>query len=107
MVRAVAGDRAHVEQILRPGSDPHEYEPRPSDAESLARAKLVVRSGGDVDTWLSGLIDQAGGKAPVLDLIDHVQREGDDPHWWQNPRNGVLAVGAIRDALVKADPGGA
>jgi ABC-type Zn uptake system ZnuABC Zn-binding protein ZnuA len=107
LTRAVAGDRARVEQILHPGSDPHEYEPRPSDAEALAGAKLVIRSGGDVDDWLGGLIDQAGGDARVVTLIDSVRREGDDPHWWQNPRNAEVAVGVIRDALTKADPQGA
>jgi ABC-type Zn uptake system ZnuABC Zn-binding protein ZnuA len=106
LTRQVAGDRAQVEQILQPGSDPHEYEPRPSDAEALAKAKLVIRSGGDVDDWLGGLIDQAGGDARVVPLIDSVRRDGDDPHWWQDPRNAELAVAAIRDALTNADPGG-
>ena len=27
-----------------------------------------------------------------------------DPHWWHDPRNAEAAVGAIRDALVAADP---
>jgi ABC-type Zn uptake system ZnuABC Zn-binding protein ZnuA len=107
MARQVAGDRIRVEQILHPGSDPHEYEPRPSDAEALAGAKVVIRSGGDVDSWLDGLLSQAGKDATVVTLIDHVPRRGDDPHWWQNPRNGELAVAAIRDALIKADPNGA
>ena len=31
----------------------------------------------------------------------------DDPHWWQDPRNAIAAVAALRDALVAADPGGA
>ena len=107
MTRAVAGDRVKVAQILRPGSDPHEYEPRPSDAEAVAHAKVVIRSGGEVDGWLGGLLDQAGGDATVVTLIDHVDRYGDDPHWWQDPRNGERAVEAIREALTKADPEGA
>jgi ABC-type Zn uptake system ZnuABC Zn-binding protein ZnuA len=107
LTRQVAGGRATVAQILKPGSDPHEYEPRPSDAEAVARAKVVIRSGGDVDSWLGGLLDQAGGRAQVVTLIDSVPRHGDDPHWWQDPRNAELAVGAIRDALAKSDPGGA
>ena len=107
MARQVAGTRAHVDGILNPASDPHEYEPRPSDAEAVAHARVVFRSGGDVDSWLAGLLDQAGGSARVVTLLDSVQREGGDPHWWQDPRNAELAVGAIRDALVRADPAGA
>lgn len=107
MTRAVAGDRITVDQILKPGSDPHEYEPRPSDAEAVASAKLVIRSGGDVDDWLSGVIDQAGGGADVVTLIDSVPKRGEDPHWWQDPRNAERAVETIRAALTKADPAGA
>jgi ABC-type Zn uptake system ZnuABC Zn-binding protein ZnuA len=107
ITRAVAGNRVHVQQILTPGSDPHAYEPRPSDAQAVASAKLVVRSGGDVDTWLSGVIGQAGGNTRVVTLIDSVQRLGSDPHWWQDPRNGERAVEAVRAALTSVDPGGA
>ena len=105
MTRAVAGPDIAVEQILQPGSDPHEYEPRPSDAAAVAGAKLIVRSGGDVDSWLSGVIGQAGGDAKLVTLIDTADREGDDPHWWQDPRNGESAVAAIARALAETDPG--
>jgi ABC-type Zn uptake system ZnuABC Zn-binding protein ZnuA len=104
MTRAVAGNAIAVKQILEPNADPHEYEPRPSDAEAVASAKLVIRSGGDVDDWLNGVIGQAGGKAQVVTLIDSVQKRGSDPHWWQDPRNGIRAVESIRAALTKADP---
>jgi ABC-type Zn uptake system ZnuABC Zn-binding protein ZnuA len=111
LVRRVGGRRVTVRQILQPNSDPHEYEPRPSDVKALADARLVVRSGGDVDDWLGSLVDNSGTDAPLLSLIDHVHRRrlnGDlDPHWWQDPRNAMLAVAAIRDRLVEVDPGGA
>jgi zinc/manganese transport system substrate-binding protein len=111
-VRNVGGDRVDVHQILEPNSDPHEYEPRPSDVKAVTGAALAVRSGGDVDDWLQDLLDNAGGDAPVLTLSEHVHTRSDhagdlDPHWWQDPRNVELAVKAIRDALAKADAKGA
>jgi ABC-type Zn uptake system ZnuABC Zn-binding protein ZnuA len=105
-VHDVGGERVSVDSILRPNSDPHEYEPRPSDAAAVAKADIVFRSGGDLDEWLDQVVDSAGGDAKRVTLIDSVKREGDDPHWWQNPRNAILAVVAIRDALIKVDPGG-
>jgi|1186.fasta_scaffold209887_1 ABC-type Zn uptake system ZnuABC Zn-binding protein ZnuA len=103
LVRNVGGPRVAVHQILAPNSDPHDYEVRPHDVRAVADAALVVRSGGDVDAWLKDAIGASGTQAPVLTLIDHVAREGDDPHWWQDPRNAERAVAAIRDALSRAD----
>jgi ABC-type Zn uptake system ZnuABC Zn-binding protein ZnuA len=105
--RQVAGDRAQVEGILAPNSDPHDYEVRPRDVKALVHADLIVRSGGGVDDWLDGAIDSAGSKAPVVTLLDRVGPEGDDPHWWQDPRRAETAVAAIGGALAKADPPGA
>jgi ABC-type Zn uptake system ZnuABC Zn-binding protein ZnuA len=110
LTRAVAGERADVVGVLAANSDPHEYEPRPSDAAAIADAGLVVRSGGDVDIWLDELVDSSGTEAAVLSLIDSVQTisAGDDtdPHWWQSPANAVVATEAIRDALIEVDPAG-
>jgi ABC-type Zn uptake system ZnuABC Zn-binding protein ZnuA len=110
LVRAVAGRRAGVRQILSANSDPHAYEPRPSDVRAVTGAKVVVRSGGDLDDWLDGVLRNAGSDAETVDLIDAVRtRPGDggaDPHWWQDPRNAEIAIGRIRDALVAADPAG-
>ena len=107
LARAVAGERAGVDVLLRPGLDPHEFDPRPSDARAIAQADLVLRSGGEVDEWLSDLLEGAGGEARRVDLSESVRLRDGDPHWWQNPRNAVLAVESIADALTDADPDGA
>jgi ABC-type Zn uptake system ZnuABC Zn-binding protein ZnuA len=106
LLRQVGGERVHVEGMLRPGGDPHDYEPRPSDVAAVAGAAAVFRSGGEVDDWLADVIDNAGSHAELVTLIDSVRRLGDDPHWWQDPTNAVRAVDAIRAALTKADPRG-
>lgn len=106
LTRAVAGTRAGVRQILRPNSDPHEYEPRPSDVKAVTGARVVLRSGGDVDEWLDGVLENAGSDARVVTLGDDVAQRKDDPHWWQDPRNAITAVIRIRDALIAVDGGG-
>jgi zinc/manganese transport system substrate-binding protein/manganese/iron transport system substrate-binding protein len=107
MARNVAGGRAEVVQILPANADPHEYEPTPSDAEALANADLILRSGGEVDAWLDQLVESSGTDAPILTLIDDVRTiaaGGEvDPHWWQDPRNAVRAVAAIGAALARID----
>jgi zinc/manganese transport system substrate-binding protein len=106
LVRQVGGARISVDGMLRPGGDPHDYEPRPSDVAAVAKADLVFRSGGEVDDWLGDVIDNAGGDAEVVSLIDSVDRLDDDPHWWQDPRNAERAVETIRSRLTKLDPAG-
>jgi zinc/manganese transport system substrate-binding protein len=106
IVRNVGGNRIHVDTLVPADADPHDFEPRPSDAVALADAELVVKSGGDLDEWLDDLIDSAGGDAAELTLLDSVRAIGDDPHWWQDPRNAILATEAVRDALAEADPDG-
>jgi ABC-type Zn uptake system ZnuABC Zn-binding protein ZnuA len=106
LVRQVGRGRVEVTQLLRPGTDPHSYEPRPSDAVALAETDVVFRSGGDLDEWLGDLIESAGGDAETVELSDALRTRSDDPHWWQDPRNAVRAVGAIARALADADPEG-
>lgn len=114
IARNVGGDRATVNGILDANSDPHDYEPKPSDVEGVADADLILRSGGDLDLWLDQIIESSGSDAPVITLIDEVDaiegvedgETGTDPHWWQNPLNAIAAVEALRDELVELDPDG-
>jgi ABC-type Zn uptake system ZnuABC Zn-binding protein ZnuA len=111
LVREIGGDAVDVHQILRPNTDPHDYEPRPRDIERTADAKLVVTSGDGLDHWMGEVLDNAGGSPAVLDAgagrpvtRPGEDGEGADPHWWHDPRNVEYAVTRIRDALAKADP---
>ena len=105
-VREVGGARVDVTGLLAPNADPHAFEIRPDDVKELSGAQLVVRSGGDLDEWLADAIESSGADAQVITLADHVDLIEDDPHWWQDPRNAIAAVAALRDALIEADPGG-
>jgi ABC-type Zn uptake system ZnuABC Zn-binding protein ZnuA len=104
LARNVGGSRVDVVQILAPNTDPHEYELRPQDVEAVAGADVVLRSGGDVDDWIGEAIEGSGTHAPVVDLSRGVPLHGDDPHWWQSPRNAVTAIAEIETALTHADP---
>ena len=108
--REVGGNRVNVVALVPSNADPHDFEPRPSDARAVAEADVVLRSGGDLDGWLGGLLENTGGDAEQVTLIDDVDKlEGEDevdPHWWQDPRNVVRAVDAIEAAFAKADTGG-
>jgi ABC-type Zn uptake system ZnuABC Zn-binding protein ZnuA/ABC-type Mn2+/Zn2+ transport system permease subunit len=114
-VREVGGNAVEVDQILQPNTDPHEYEPRPSDIEGAAGAKLVFANGDNLDGWIGQVVSESGSDATIVDLGAGVpvklpgessgaEASKYDPHWWHDPRNTEAAVGEIRDSLVKADP---
>ena len=101
LARNVAGDRIAVAGILTPNADPHGYEPRARDVKRLVGAKLVLRSGGEVDEWLEEAQASAGSHAQVITLGENTRAE---PHWWQDPRAAIAAVAKIRAGLVEVDP---
>jgi zinc/manganese transport system substrate-binding protein len=108
IAQAVAGRSADVHVLLRPGSDPHTYEPRPADLEAIARADIVLSSGLGLDDWAREIVDAAGGDPEVVDVgarvpVRHRTTGGDlDPHWWHDPRNVAAASRAVERALTAA-----
>jgi ABC-type Zn uptake system ZnuABC Zn-binding protein ZnuA/ABC-type Mn2+/Zn2+ transport system permease subunit len=113
--RVVAGPDATVHQLLQPNTDPHEYEPRPSDVQATAGADLVFENGDQLDQWMSKVVSSAGGDSTVVDLgaTVPVKLPGEasgpeasryDPHWWHDPRNAIAAVEQIEAALSQAEP---
>lgn len=117
LVREVGGDAVAVDQILAPNTDPHEYEPRPSDIVATAEARLVFASGDELDAWIEEVVSDGGGDAPIVDLGAAVparlpgESSGEeasryDPHWWHDPHNVEAAVAEIERRLTAADPQG-
>ncbi|MBF6620654.1 MAG: zinc ABC transporter substrate-binding protein [Patulibacter sp.] len=84
LVRNVGGETVDVHQILAPGTDPHEYEPRPQDITESADGKVVVASGLGFDGWIDDVMKQGGNSATIVRIGDHVpvQRSaaGHDDH---------------------------
>ena len=107
--RTIKSDGFSVHQLLKPNTDPHDYEPRPDDVEALASADVIFRSGGDLDEWVEEAARDAGSNAEIVDLsqgLPHLRRSGGelDPHWWHDPRNVPHAVLRMAEGLVRAAP---
>jgi ABC-type Zn uptake system ZnuABC Zn-binding protein ZnuA/ABC-type Mn2+/Zn2+ transport system permease subunit len=104
IARNVAGGDMDVVGILRPNSDPHEYEPRPGDVRATASAEVVLESGA-IDGWMDKVVDDAGGSPRVIDVGASVPvRIPGDPHWWHDPRNVEAAALRIAGAMGAAEP---
>jgi zinc/manganese transport system substrate-binding protein/manganese/iron transport system substrate-binding protein len=114
-VRVVGGDRVVITGLIKPNTDPHDFEPAPEDAVAISHADLVVKNGAGLESFLDKLLDQAGKNRPVADLSRGVtlrKGEGDeekdgDPHIWFNPKNAEIMVDNLTAALSKIDPSSA
>jgi ABC-type Zn uptake system ZnuABC Zn-binding protein ZnuA len=107
----VGGDRVRVSSLLKPGIDPHDYEPSPADIDALAHADLVLENGVGLEAWLSDTIDSSGFDGPVVDTSQGVRLRmvggTPDPHIWQNPRNAERMAANVERGLAAAEPSAA
>lgn len=112
VARNVAGDKAQVEEIVKGGVDPHEFQPTPGDVELVAGADVALVSGKGMEGYLSKL-EESAGKSKFVDVGDQLgaslQLEEDgrtveDPHWWHSVANVERATLIVRDAFIQADP---
>ncbi len=126
----VGGDAIEVETLMPAGTDPHDFEPRPSDIAKLDEADVILRSGGELDEWVVGAARTAGATKSPVDLSqaarlipsegEHSHEAGDEQeeahgdeaeadetfnaHWYLAPSNVAAAARRVRDEFVKATP---
>jgi zinc/manganese transport system substrate-binding protein len=101
----VFGDTATVEVVMPAGADPHEFEPSAADVALLNEADLVVANGLGFEVGLVDALDAAAEDGvdvlelgEQLDPLPLAEGDGEDPHWFTDPRRTVRAVGSIADA---------
>lgn len=111
----IGGSHVRVEGIIKPGVDPHEFEPTPGDVKKVANANLVLFTGKGIEGYLSKLEEAAGGGTvgakfvnvgsviPSLTMTENGEKIV-DPHWWHSVENMKLAILAVATAFEKADP---
>lgn len=107
---AIGGDRVSVETIAMPvGADPHDFEPSPSVARSVADASVVVFNGADYDHWMEHLLEST--ERPDRQVIEAAGligvAEGANPHVWYDPRTIPAVAESLATTLTKLDPAGA
>jgi zinc/manganese transport system substrate-binding protein len=116
----VAGDRFTVASMIPLDTDPHSYEPTPSDLTRVAKADLLLLNGGGLEGPLEEALRNAGADTTVVvaseGLTPRRPQPGEpgpdhtgesDPHYWLDPVSVKTYVENIRDAFSAADPQGA
>ena len=135
LVAGVMGDAGEPRLMVTGTASPHTYQMRPSDAEVLNTADLIVWIGEGMETFLDRPIAVLGSGAHVvtlhksagLELLpsreggiwhdeerelhvdehdDHGHDHGEfDMHIWLDPGNAHRIVDVVANALVRIDPG--
>lgn len=112
IAKAVGGDAVEVAGLVKPGIDPHEYEPGAEDLKQVGRAQLILASGKHLENYAAKLQESAGPGTVFVQVGDafpslKMEEDGksvEDPHWWNSIGNMKKATVVVRDALVKIDP---
>ncbi|OAT77540.1 metal ABC transporter substrate-binding protein [Mangrovibacter phragmitis] len=112
IVKEVGGAHVHVTSLVGPNGDPHTFEPKPADSQTLHNADVVFVSGLGMEGWMNRLIDASGYKGEVVTASQGVnsrqmQEDGKtvtDPHAWNSAANGAIYARNVMNALIKADP---
>lgn len=60
LTQRVGGDEIQLKGILKPGADPHVYEPVPADSQVLEEADLTLYNGYNLEPGLIKLMNAAG-----------------------------------------------
>ena len=112
LAKNIGGTHVKIEAIIKPGIDPHEFEPTPSDVKRVAKADLVLFTGKGMEGFLTKLEEAAGVTGKFVNVGEAVPsltmteegRKVEDPHWWHSVENMKRATRLVTDRFEQADP---
>ena len=111
----IAGDRAELTLLIKPGSEVHSYEPTPKDMIRIQESDLFICNGGESEQWAKTLITPELNTIYMMDCVDTVEESADgiynaedgepelDEHVWTSPLNAIKISEEICNALCKLD----
>jgi manganese/iron transport system substrate-binding protein len=119
IARNIGGDRIRLRGIVPDATNSHTFEPAPSDAQTLAKAVLIIVNGLHLeqptldlaqaskrtDTPIRQLADASITRDQWLFDFSFPESAGDpNPHIWMNPRYAQRYAELMRDWFSQADP---
>lgn len=112
MARNVAGDKANILSVTRPGAEIHNYQPTPKDIAQADGVDLVLWNGLGLELWFERFLDQLANVNSVIVTegietisINSGPYDGQpNPHAWMSPSDAEIYVDNIERALSASDP---
>mmetsp|Transcript_4620 Transcript_4620/g.8502 ORF Transcript_4620/g.8502 Transcript_4620/m.8502 type:complete len:449 (+) Transcript_4620:3-1349(+) len=111
LAKHIGGDLIDLHGLIKPGDDPHIYEPVPQDSIQIEKSDVVLYNGYDLESNLMPLIlsttsktrRYAVGEAVVALPSSDNGIDTPDPHVWNDARNAISMAKAVCIALVDCD----
>lgn len=116
LTAAIGKDKVDILTMIPDGTEPHDFEPKAKDLETLNDAKLFVYNGFGMESWADKtlqtvnnknltVVEASKGSEPITntdpgEINEHGQY---DPHLWLSLKGAENEAKNIKDALVKID----
>lgn len=109
----IGGDRIILKNLVPSGTEPHDWEPTPSDIAGIEKADVLIYNGAGMEGWIDKVLKAINNKNLIsvetskgINLLksDHEESLEYDPHVWLNPLYAKQQMLAIKNVLVNADP---
>ena len=104
----IAGDKAEITTMVPDNMEPHDYEPKTRDFQSLMKSDAFIYNGLGLESWVDEVNNVIENKDVLIvdssDGID-VRKEGDiiDPHCWLSLKEAQKQAENIKNTLVELD----
>lgn len=103
----IAGDFANVELLIKPGLEPHDFEPSPLDIKKLSEADIFIFTGVYMEPWTERILNiinnNINKKTLVIDASRGVKIINKDPHIWLNLLNAAKMAENISRGICERD----
>lgn len=120
----VGGELVDVVSLVPFGGDPHNWEPSPKEARTVANADVIFINGLGLEVWIEKLLANAANPLvplivlssgltalPIAEDNNHDHHDHDhgsfDPHMWLDVKNAQAYVQKICETYIQLDPNNA
>lgn len=109
--QAIGVDKVNVVTIVEGGVEPHDFEPKAKDLESINNADIFVYNGVGMESWVDKVLKNINNKEILVvdsskgaNLIKTSDGGNYDPHIWLSLKEAKVQSNNIKEALIKTDP---
>lgn len=114
---AISGGDFDINVMVPAGSDPHIYEPSPSQISALRKSSAYISDGylAFEITWLDRFFEvnrtmkilTLGEKTDLIESNEHQdgnEHDGVDPHFWVSPKSAMAIASSVKSLLCELRP---